>query len=147
MHKWLRISLLTLILFFLNSQIVLAGPLLEPEILEVTENWLTSEPQPGVDFHIFRVCKNEEMNQDCTKGIYRAKENGAVWIPSNNRCIYRVRNDINYILYYQIRAATIDGKRGPWTPPQRMNVYREIANTGKLSYSYFTVQYETDISP
>ncbi len=48
------------------------------------------------------------------------------------------------ILYYQLRAATMDGERSQWTLPRRLNVYREVANRGKLSYSYFIVQYETD---
>ena len=137
-------SLLPLILIFFTSQLALAGPFIEPELLEVTEDWLTSEPQAGVDFHIMRVCRDMDMTEDCTKGIYKAKENGAVWIPSNNRCIYRVQDDHNYILYFQLRAATMDGERSQWTLPRRLNVYREVANRGKLSYSYFIVHYETD---
>ena len=144
MCKGTRRSLLPLGLFLFTSQLALAGTFLEPGLLEMTEDWLTSEPQPGVEFHIFRACQDVDMSQDCTQGIYKAKDNGAMWIPSNNRCIYRVQNDHNYILFYQIKAATIDGARSPWTLPRRLNVYREVANLGKLSYRFFIVQYETD---
>ena len=131
------------VLFLVMALPALAGNLLEPELLEMTEEWLTSDPQPGADYHVFRVCRDEEMTLDCTQGIYRAKENGAVRIPSNNRCIFRVQPDTYYNLFYQIQAASIDGVRSGWTKPRKILVYREIINLGSQSYSYSVINYET----
>ena len=142
MSKTIRGGLLFWVLLVM-IQPAMAGNILEPELLEVTEEWLTSDPQPGVDYHVFRACRDLEMTLDCTQGIYRAKENGAVWIPANNRCIYRVQPSIYYNLFYQIQASDVDGSRSGWTLPRKLLVYREIVNLGTQSYSYTIVNYET----
>jgi len=145
MAKIIRCGLLSLVLWVI-SQPAIAGEILEPELLEVTENWLTSDAQSGVDYHLFKVCQGEEMTTDCSQGIYKAKDNGAVWIPANNRCIYRVQNATSYTLYYQIKAASVDGAQSHWTLPRRVLVYREFVNVGTQSYSYMIVNYETSDS-
>ena len=104
MLKIIRCSLLILFLFAI-CQPAIAGEIIEPELLEVSENWLTSDAQPGADYHIFKVCRDEEMTTDCSQATYKAKDNGSVWIPANNRCIYRVQNTTSYTLYYQIKSA------------------------------------------
>lgn len=144
MHRiTIRCGLLIFIFFGL-SQSTLAGDILEPDPLEVTADWLTSDPQPGADFHILKACRDEDMTDDCTQVIYRANENGKVWIPTNNRCIYRVQNASSYTLYYQIKAASIDGSQSPWTPARKMSVYNEVVNFGSQSFSYSAVFYDTD---
>ncbi len=145
MTKILKYGTLALI-FLVISQPALAENILEPELLEVTEDWLTSDPQTGVDYHIFRACRDVDMTSDCTQGIYKAKDNGAVRIPANNRCIYRVQNDIYYSLYYQIKAASVDGAQSQWTVPRRLLMYQEVVNLGTQSYSYMMVNYETSNS-
>ena len=144
MLKGLSYSLPFLVFYVLNSLPSMADGLIEPVWLEVNTEWLTSEPQAGVDYHIFKACSDMDMTEDCTKGIYKAKANGAMSIPSNNRCIYRVGVVNGYTLYYQIKAASTDGRRSPWTIPRSVNVYREFVNRDNLSYSYLLVQYETD---
>ncbi len=125
------------------TQPVMAGNILEPELLEITDDWLTSDPQPGVDYHVFKVCRDGGMTLDFAQGIYRARDNGAVWIPANNRCIYRVQSSSYYNLFYQIQAGAVDGARSQWTPPRKLLVSREVMNVGSQSYSYTLVNYET----
>lgn len=71
---------------------------------------------------------------------------GAVHIPANNRCIYRVQNDIYYSLYYQIKAASIDGAQSQWTLPRKLLMYREAVNLGTQTYSYMIINYQTSDS-
>ena len=99
MHNTVRYSFLVFVLLLIPIPLF-AENILEPEYMEVTEHQLTCEPQQDVDFHIFRVCRNKAMTRDCTQAIYKAKENGAMSIPSNNRCIYRVKKGNSYKLYY-----------------------------------------------
>ena len=143
MFKIIKCSLLILFLLVL-FQPAYAGEILEPDMLEVTENWLTSDAQSGVDYHVFKVCRDEEMTTDCSQGIYKAKDNGAVWIPANNRCIYRVQNTTSYTLYYQIKSASTDGAESQMSSPRKVLVYREFVNLGAQSYSYVIVNYETN---
>ena len=71
-----------------------------------------------------------------------------MWVPANNRCIYRVQDTNYYNLFYQIQAATIDGAQSGWTLPRKLLVYREIVKLGTQSYSYSIVSYETgDLLP
>ena len=127
-------------------QPALAGNILEPGLLEMTDDWLTSDPQVGVDYHVFRVCRDADMTLDCTQGIYKAKDNGAVWIPVNNRCIYRVQKVNYHNLFYQIKAAAVDGAQSEWTQPRKLLVYQEIVNLGTQSYNYTIVTYDTSDS-
>ena len=134
-----------LILFlFAIIQPALAEEILEPELMEISENWLTSDAQPGADYHIFKVCRDEEMTTDCSQATYKAKDNGSVWIPVNKLCIYRVQNTTSYTLYYQIKSASINGAQSQMTPPREVVVYREFVNLGTQSYSYMIVNYETN---
>jgi len=146
MKKIIKSSLIFLFLFSL-SQPVLAGDILEPELFEINNAWLTSTPQTGVDYHVLRVCEDEDMSVDCTQCIYRAKSDGAVWIPVNNRCIYRVKNDEFYTLYYQIKASTIDSLQSEWTIPRTVFVNRGVENLENNSYAFSVINYNTEIYP
>jgi hypothetical protein len=77
MKKVIKFSLICLFLFII-SQPVIAGDILEPELFEIVDAWLTSEPQPGIDYHVLRVCEDEDMSADCTQCMYKAKSDGAV---------------------------------------------------------------------
>ena len=142
MLKIIRCGMLILFLFAI-CQPALAEEILEPELMEISENWLTSDAQPGADYHIFKVCRDEEMTTDCSQATYKAKDNGSVWIPVNNRCIYRVQNTTSYTLYYQIKSASMDGDQSQMTSPRKVVVYREFVNLGTQSYSYMIVNYNT----
>jgi hypothetical protein len=142
MKKIIKFSLIYLFLFSI-SQVVLAGDILEPELFEITDAWLTSKPQPVADYHVLRVCEDEDMSEDCTQCIYKAKSDGAVWIPVNNRCIYRVKNDTVYTLYYQIKSSTIDGLHSKWTIPRTVYVNRDIKNLEINSYAFSVINYDT----
>ena len=146
MKKILSFSLIYLFLFSI-SQPVLAGDILEPDLFEITDAWLTSSPQSGVDYHVLRVCEDEDMSFDCTECIFKAKSDGSVWIPVNNRCIYRVKNDTSYTLFYQIKSSTIDGFQSGWTTPRPVSVKRGVKNLETNSYAYTVINYDTQIYP
>ena len=146
MKKIIKFSLIFLFLLSV-SQLVLAEDILEPEVFEINDAWLTSNPQPGVDYHILRVCEDKDMSEDCTQCIYKAKSDGAVWIPVNNRCIYRVKNGTVYTLYYQIKASTIDSLQSEWTIPQTVFVNRGVENLETNSYAFSVISYNTKIYP
>jgi len=146
MKKIIKFSLICLFLFII-SQPVLAGDILEPELFEITDAWLTSEPQPGVDYHVLRVCEDEDMSADCTQCMYKATSDGAVWIPVNNRCIYRVQNNTSYTLFYQIKASTIDSLQSEWTTPRIVSVKRGVKNLETNSYAFSVVDYDTQNYP
>lgn len=136
---------LIFLLLFTISQPVSAGDILEPEMFEITDAWLTSDPQAGVDYHVLRVCQDEDMTVDCTQCIYKSKSDGAVWIPTNNRCIYRVQDDTSYTLFYQIKASTMDGLQSEWTTALPVSVRRIIGNDETRSFSGSVVNYDTQI--
>ena len=142
LKKIIKFSLIFLFLLSV-SQLVLAEDILEPEVFEINDAWLTSNPQPGVDYHILRVCEDKIMYEDCTKCIYKAKSDGAVWIPVNNRCIYRVKNDTVYMLYYQIKASTIDNLQSEWTISRTVLVDRGFKNLETTSYTFSVINYNT----
>lgn len=142
MKKIIKFSLIFLFLLSI-SQSVLAEDILEPEVFEMNDAWLTSNPQPGVDYHVLRVCEDKDMSIDCTQCIYKAKSDGAVWIPVNNRCIYRVKNDTVYMLYYQIKASTINSLQSTWTIPRTVTVDRGFKNLETTSYTFSVINYNT----
>ena len=142
MKKIIKFSLMVLFLLGI-SQSVLAEDILEPEVFEMNDAWLTSNPQPGVDYHVLRVCEDKDMAIDCTQCIYKAKSDGAVWIPVNNRCIYRVKNDTVYMLYYQIKASTINSLQSQWTIPRTVTVDRGFKNLETTSYTFSVINYNT----
>ena len=142
MKKIIKFSLIFLFLLSI-SQSVLAEDILGPEVFEINDAWLTSNPQPGVDYHVLRVCEDKDMSKDCTQCIYKAKSDGAVWIPVNNRCIYRVKNETVYMLYYQIKASTIDSLQSEWTIPRTVNVDRGFKNLEITSYTFSVINYNT----
>jgi hypothetical protein len=54
----------TLPLVFLLSIPAFAEAITEPELLMIVDSWLSSDPQPGVDHHIIRVCHvNVDLSQ------------------------------------------------------------------------------------
>lgn len=144
MKKIIKLGLIFLFLFIL-SQPVLSGDILGPELFEISDAWLTSNPQPGVDYHVLRVCQDKYMTVDCTQCIYKAKSDGAMWIPVNNRCIYRVQNNTHYTLFFQIQASTIDGFHSEWTTPRQVYVNRGTINLENNSYAFSVVDYYTQI--
>ena len=125
----------------------LAGDIPELENVEIVDAWLTSDPQPGVRYHVLRVCRNEEMSVDCTQCIYKAKKDGALWIPANNRCLVRVGDDDTYqylLLYFKIKAVMDDNQKSKWSQPQQVWVYRNISNDDRGSSRYDSVRYFWD---
>jgi hypothetical protein len=125
----------------------LAGDIPELENVEIVDAWLTSDPQPGVRYHILKICQDQEMSVDCTRCIYKAKKNGALWIPANNRCLVRVNDDDNYqyiFLFYQIKSVIDDNQKSKWSQPQKVSVYRNISNDGMSGSRYNYVRYYWD---
>lgn len=145
MYKIIILCLISWFLFVL-PQPGLSWDILEPEEFEMTDAWLTSEPQPGVDYHVLRVCQDEDMTVDCTQCIYKAKSDGAVWIPTNNRCIYRIQNDTTYSLFFQIKASSISGLQSEWTIPRIVTVDRTVENLKTESSSISLIIYNTSDS-
>lgn len=153
MFKYIQFSLLFLFLFSI-PQPVLAEDLFEPDMLEIQDGWLTSDPGPGVDYHVLRVCKDEGMAVDCTQCLYKAKNDGAVWIPINNRCIYRIQDNaevrsgkLSYSLFFQIRASNVNGLESEWTIPRKVHVSRATFNSERSSFFHSFIFYETQIPP
>ena len=116
-------TLISVTLFFIItlSSSALAEDITEPESFMLVSSWLSSEPQPGADHHVIRVCKDGEMIEDCTQCIYKANSDGAVHIPMYNRCIFRTyqwnsardqeeQDFQSYNLYWQVKSRI---RRGP----------------------------------
>jgi hypothetical protein len=146
MKKIIKFSLIYLVLSIIPKPI-LAGDILEPELFVITDAWLTSEPQSGVDYHVLWVCEDEDMSADCTQCIYKAKSDGAVWIPVNNRCIYRIQDGETYTLFFQIKASTVNGFQSEWTTPRAVTVYRGVRNLDINSYAFSVIDYDTQSYP
>jgi hypothetical protein len=130
-------------IFLYAVQPVSAGDFLDPIVAEIEDAWLTSNPQAGVDYHVIRACQDEEMTIDCTQSIYKAKSDGAVWIPVNNRCIFRVQTESHYSLFYQVKAMSLSGLSSDWTIPREVSVYRSIGNLEQSSHVMSAVNYMT----
>ena len=143
----MTISVTIFLFLFIISQPILAGDLLEQEVFEVSDAWLVSDPQPGVDYHVLRVCQDEDMSIDCTQCIYKAKSDGALQIPANNRCIFRVKSGGSYSLFFQIKASTVDGLESEWTTPRLLTVHKLNRNSGVNSIAGVIVSYETQDVP
>lgn len=134
-----------------------AGDIPNPENVEIVDAWLTSDPQPGVRYHILRVCEGPNVLKvnTCTKCIYKAKENGAMWIPANNRCLVRINDDDDYqpdnfdqidenhCLFYQIKSADGD-ETSSWSAARVVKVERTIINTDEKKERTVRVQYFPD---
>ena len=142
MNRIVKLTVLY-VLVIIASQPVLAGDVTEPEVFEVADAYLTSESQDGVAFHVMKACQDESMTTDCTQCIFRAKSDGAVWIPANNRCIYRLMDQTFYTLYYQIKASTSDGLESGWTIPRKVTVNRGFRNFETNSSYYTVINYDT----
>ena len=121
---------------------VLADDFGQPERFGMVDAWLTSAPQPEVQYHLFRACTDLEMTTDCTQCIYKAKDDGSVWIPSENRCIYRVSNWGGYTLYFQLKAVSADGRESDWTEASPVYVTRSVGNGGSYGSSWSWVRYD-----
>ena len=117
-----------------------AGDFSQPENFTMVDAWLTSDPQPGVDYHVLRACIDPEMRTECTQCIYKAKDDGSVWIPSENRCIFRVSD--YYVLYFQLKSVAIDGGKSDWTAPSSVYVTRTVGNGFGYGSSWTWVRYD-----
>ena len=130
-----------------------ADDITEPESFTLVNSWLSSEPQPGADHHMIRVCKDQEMFEDCTQCIYKANSDGAVHIPTYNRCRFRTYQwnyfgDIeeqgfqSYYLFWQVKAVSVDGIESEWTEPQRVHIQNQIVNRDNYCSAVLTVRYD-----
>jgi hypothetical protein len=137
----------TFLLIIVPSILVFAEDITEPESLMVCDAWLSSDPQPVVDHHVIKVCKDYAMTEECTQCIYGADSDGAVHIPTYNRCIFRphqwshstqeVPEYNNCVLYYQVKAATAEGLESEWTETNQVRIYKMIENN--LHYGSVTI--------
>ena len=147
-------TLISFTLFFIItlSFSALAEDITEPESFILVNSWLSSEPQPGVDHHVIRVCKDDEMIEDCTQCIYMANSDGAVHIPMYNRCVFRTyqwnssgdheENDIQvYSLYWQVKAVSAEGPESEWTEPKRVFIKNQIINESDYCSAVISVTY------
>jgi hypothetical protein len=129
-----------------------AEEVIEPELLMVVNSWLSSLPQDDVDHHVLRVCRDETMGADCTQGIYKAGINGEVRIPTYNRCVFRSYQEllsedpsstqVQYELYYQIKAVTQEGRESLWTESNKVSIYKHVFNTIDYGSVMLIVNYE-----
>lgn len=140
-----NLAVLSVILFVaIHTLPASAGDLAQPERFGMVDAWLTSNPQPEVEYHVFRACRDMEMSDDCTQCIYKAKGDGSVWIPSENRCIYRVA-DHGYTLYFQLKAVAMDGRESDWTEASPVYVTRSTANGSFYGSSWSWVRYDLSL--
>ena len=146
----------TLLGFALLSIFLLAIPvyaenITEPESLWIVDSWLSSDPQPGADHHVIKVCKDYAMSEECTQCIYKANSDGSVHIPTYNRCIFRpyegtpstdgVLDGNQIALYYQLKAVTADGLESEWTEANWVMIYKDIDNRSNLAGAMLGVYY------
>ena len=147
-------TLISFTLFFIItlSFSALAEDITEPESFLLVNSWLSSEPQPGADHHVIRVCKDDEMIEDCTQCIYKANSDGAVHIPTYNRCVFRTyqwssfgdqaeQDFQSYNLYWQVKAVSAEGPESGWTEPKTVLVQNHIINGSDYCSTVLTVRY------
>ena len=156
MHKNTIISFTLFFIITLTSS-ALAENITEPESFMLVNTWLSSEPQPGADHHVIRVCQDDEMIEDCTQCIYQASGDGAVHIPMYNRCVFRTyqwrsyqwgsygyqeeQALQSYILYWQVKAVSAGGSESEWTEPKRVHIQNQIINEFSYCKALLSVQY------
>lgn len=150
MKNLLFLGLMISIVFIFTSSSS-AEDIIEPEFIMTVDSWLTSNPQPGVDFHVIKVCKDYEMIEDCTQCIYKASVDGSLNIPVFNRCVFRADQEISftdqvehsqsYNLHYQLKAATSNGLESVWTEPEIVSIQKNTNNASSYSYALLFVQY------
>ncbi len=136
---------------FIVTSPSLAEDILEPEFIMTVDSWLTSQPQPGVDYHVIKVCEDPGMMEDCTQCIYKASMDGSLNIPVYNRCVFRADQEASYAdqvehrqsydLYYQLKAATSNGLESVWTEPKIVSLLKRTNNESSYSYALLFVQY------
>ena len=130
----------------------MAQGITEPESFILVNSWLSSEPQPGVDHHVIKVCKDDEMFEDCTQCIYQADHDGAVQIPTYNRCVFRTYQWSffgdqeeqalqSYVLYWQVKAVSAEGPESEWTEPKRVLFQNQISNNADYCNATLSVRY------
>ena len=152
MHKHTLISFIFLFITTLSFS-ALAEDITEPESFTLVNSWLSSEPQPGADHHVIRVCKDDEMIEDCTQCIYKANSDGAVHIPTYNRCVFRTyqwsslggQEELgfqSYYLFWQVKAVSVNGIESEWTEPQRVLIQNQIVNKDNYCSAVLTVRYD-----
>jgi hypothetical protein len=147
-----KIHLSALPFFFIItlSFSALAEDITEPESFLLVNSWLSSEPQPGADHHVIRVCKDDEMIEDCTQCIYKANSDGAVHIPTYNRCVFRTYQWESYYdevefqaynLYWQVKAVSAEGPESEWTEPKGVLIRNHIINESDYCSAVISVKY------
>lgn len=148
----LKIRIFSLFLLIISSFPALAQEITVPEQLILVNAWLTSEPQHSVNHHVLRVCKDDEMIEDCTQCIYKAKNDGSVYIPTYNRCVFRTyqwstsggqeEHELqSYNLYWQIKAVASEGAESEWTAPKEVLIENHITNDPASSTAVLLVKY------
>lgn len=142
-----------LILFiFIFSPPLFADNIIEPELIDAINHSLSSDPQPGVDYHVIKVCKDYEMIVDCEQCTYDASVDGSLNIPTYNRCVIRLERDTSYAnqtrdsqshkFFYQFKAGVNGGIESDWTEPKIVSVVSILNSNPKNSYAYLFIQYD-----
>jgi hypothetical protein len=150
MKKSAIFGLLSLFIFMLPLP-VFAEDVIEPEFLKIVDSWLISDPQPHVDHHVIRVCDDDIMTVNCTQCIYGAGDDGAVKIPTYNRCIFRAQKETSpgdqpvdaqyFQLFYQLKAVSTTGLESDWTAPKEVYIYKNVNNQPTYCGAVLSVHY------
>lgn len=148
-----KLSLISYIVsfIFIFSYPLFAEEIMEPEFIETVNHSLSSDPQPGVNYHVIKVCKDFEMIVDCKECTYEASVDGSLNIPTYNRCIFREEQETTYSktssdnqfykFFYQFKAASNTGSESNWTEPKIASIVKSRYNESRYSYAYLFVQY------
>jgi hypothetical protein len=153
MKKLSLISYLISFIFIISAPLS-AENLMEPEIIATVNHSLSSDPQPGVDYHVINVCKDFQMLVDCRQCTYDASADGSLNIPTYNRCVIRTEQDIShadqigdrqfYKFFYQFKAGMTGGPESEWTEPKIVSVVSIYGNNPGYGYAYLFVQYDQE---
>jgi hypothetical protein len=139
---------------FFISQPLFAENIIEPELIDTVNHSLSSDPQPGVDYHVIKVCKDIEMMIDCEQCTYDASPDGSLNIPTYNRCVIRLEKNIpdadqtgdsqSQKFFYQFKAGVYEGPESDWTEPKIVSMASVYDNKPGYSYAYLFVQYDLE---
>lgn len=154
---------LSLIIYLISFIFIMSHPLfaeniIEPELIATVNHSLSSDPQPGVEYHVIKVCEDYQMIVDCKQCTYNASVDGSLNIPTYNRCVIRADQDISnanqmgdfqsYKFFYQFKAGLNGGPESEWTEPKIVSIVTiynnslKDSNSPKFSYAYLFVQYD-----
>ncbi len=153
MKKFSLISYLVSFIVIISPP-VFAENITEPEIIATVNHSLSSDPQPGVDYHVIKVCKDYDMTVDCDQCTYDASVDGSLNIPTYNRCVIRLEQNIPYAdqtsdnqfnkFFYQFKAGVDGGPESQWTETRVVSMVSVYSNKPGYSYAYLFVQYDLE---